>query len=266
MFDANLCFSMSHRNIYDYQVDYHTHDCYEIVYYVDGTGVSKISETEYPYGSHTFCIIKPNTKHCEWTTSVVNLMYLGFNYDEQLGPLPNCLLKDDERHTVYKLMTRIQAELQGQKLHYDTMLPLLQMELVVTLLRLISNAPNVAKKSRDCMSYVTNFINSNFMNPIELEELSKSIGYSYHHFRHIFKEFYGISPKQYILNVRINHAKLLLQQGDLSVNEIARMCGFESASQFIATFKKNIGQTPLNYKHAAANFEERAQYYAKEEE
>lgn len=260
MFEANLCFSMRHYNVSDYRVEKHTHDCYEIVYYIDGTGVSSIDGVEYAYSDHTFCIIKPNTKHRDWTSSVVNLMYLGFDYDDQLGALPNCLLEDDGSRTVYRLMTRIQAELREQKPHYDQMLSFLQRELVVTLLRLTSNAPNLAKKSRDCMNYVANFINANYGGSIQLEEISRSIGYSYDHFRHIFKDFYGISPKQYILDVRITHAKLLLQKGNLSVKEIARMCGFKSTSQFIAVFKKSIGQSPLTYKHAAENFEERAKY------
>lgn len=260
MFDANLCFSMSHQDLIDYHVDSHTHDCYEIVYYIDGTGVSKIREKEYDYSGHTFCIIPPNTMHSEWTTSEANLLYIGFNYDGQLGVLPSGLFEDDEDHIIYDILVKMQRELHDQGLHYDEMLAFLQRLLVVSLLRWTDKTMIVSKRSRDCMDYVFNFINSNFGAPICLENLSDSIGYSYHHFRHIFKDTYGVSPKQYILNVRMTHAKLFLQQGDLSVKAVAQMCGFKSVSQFIAAFKKHTGLSPLSYKRAAKNFEERAQY------
>ena len=109
MFDANLCFSMSHQDLVDYHVDNHTHDCYEIVYYIDGTGVTKINGEEYEYSNHTFCIIPPNTLHSEWTTSEVNLLYIGFNYDGQLGRLSSGLFQYDEDNTIYAMMVKIQG-------------------------------------------------------------------------------------------------------------------------------------------------------------
>ena len=260
MFDANLCFSMSHQDLIDYHVDNHTHDCYEIVYYIDGTGVTKIDGKEYDYSDHTFCIIPPNAIHSEWTTSEVNLLYIGFNYDGQLGRLPSGLFQDDEHKTIYDILVKMQSELRDQNLHYDVMLSYMQKLLVVNLLGWTDKEALVPKKSGECMDYVVNFINSNFGAPIGLEDLSDSIGYSYHHFRHIFKDTYGISPKQYILNVRMTHAKLFLQKGEFSVKDVAMMCGFKSTSQFIAAFKKQTGLSPLAYKQSAKNFEERAHY------
>lgn len=260
MFDANLCFSMSHQDLIDYHVDNHTHDCYEIVYYIDGTGVTKIDGKEYDYSDNTFCIIPPNAIHSEWTTAEVNLLYIGFNYDGQLGRLPSGLFQDDEHKTIYDILVKMQSELRDQNLHYDVMLSYMQKLLVVNLLRWTDKEALVPKKSRECMDYVVNFINSNFGAPIGLEDLSDSIGYSYHHFRHIFKDTYGISPKQYILNVRMTHAKLFLQKGEFSVKDVAMMCGFKSTSQFIAAFKKQTGLSPLAYKQSAKNFEERAHY------
>lgn len=192
--------------------------------------------------------------------NVGHLLYIGFNYDGQLGRLPSGLFQDDEHKTIYDILVKMQSELRDQNLHYDVMLSYMQKLLVVNLLRWTDKEALVPKKSRECMDYVVNFINSNFGAPIGLEDLSDSIGYSYHHFRHIFKDTYGISPKQYILNVRMTHAKLFLQKGEFSVKDVAMMCGFKSTSQFIAAFKKQTGLSPLAYKQSAKNFEERAHY------
>ena len=56
------------------------------------------------------------------------------------------------------------------------------------------------------------------------------------------------------------HAKLFLQKEDLSVKDVALMCGFKSTSQFIAAFKKQTGLSPLAYKQSTKKFEERACY------
>lgn len=259
MFDANLCFSMNHHNVVDYFVDYHTHDCYEIVYYISGTGVSKIRDTEYEYNDYSFCVIPPNTEHSEWTAQS-DLMYVGFNYDGKMGELPLGLMQDDEKRTIYNILTEIQHELSTQNICYKEMLNLLQKQLIVALLRQSQGATGTMKKKRECLEYAVNFIDSNYGTQICLENLANSVGYSYHHFRHMFRSTYEISPKQYILNVRMTHAKLFLQQEELSVKEIAQMCGFRNTSQFISTFKKHTGLSPLAYRSATANFEERAQY------
>ncbi len=260
MADASLCFSMSHSNISDYRVDLHTHDCYELVYYIDGTGVSKVEDTEYPYSDHTFCLIPPQIRHCDWTTSTVNLMYIGFNYNDRLGtPLPRGLLVDEDR-SVYRLTAKIQKELKTRNLYYQDLLTALLEELIITVLRRSNAASDTEKDILRSMQYVTNFIHSNIGASISLEDLAQSIGYSYHYFRHIFKSIYGVSPKQYILEARITQAKLLLQQEDLSVKTIAQNCGFGNASQFSAAFRQHTGKSPLEYKRSALRFEERAKY------
>jgi AraC-like DNA-binding protein len=53
---------------------------------------------------------------------------------------------------------------------------------------------------------------------------------------------------EYILQLRLNKAKSLLQEGKKSIEEIANLCGFSSANYFGLIFKKAVGLSPLNYK------------------
>jgi hypothetical protein len=64
----------------------------------------------------------------------------------------------------------------------------------------------------------------------------------------LFKESVGISPKQYVLTLRIQKAKQMLSEGRERVQSIADRCGFESGAHFSRTFKKHVGMTPAQYR------------------
>ena len=66
----------------------------------------------------------------------------------------------------------------------------------------------------------------------------------------IFREEYGMLILNYISSMRINHAKKLLKESKLTINEIAQSTGFLSGNVFIKTFKKHTGVTPGKYRTA----------------
>ena len=67
------------------------------------------------------------------------------------------------------------------------------------------------------------------------------------YFRRLFKSTYGISPKQYITELRIRQAKQLLAEHTASVSAISERCGFSSVYHFCRAFKLATGQTPTEY-------------------
>ncbi len=64
----------------------------------------------------------------------------------------------------------------------------------------------------------------------------------------LYKQFFGVTPKKDLQNIRIEHAKQLLRQGSLSVKEIAGQIGYENEYYFIRKFKEQTGMTPGKYK------------------
>jgi AraC-like DNA-binding protein len=81
-----------------------------------------------------------------------------------------------------------------------------------------------------------------------LEEFAKenNIGYSW--FRRMFKNYTGLSPRQYCLQLKIMRAKELLLSTDLSVKEISYEMGFESIHYFSRMFKKKTGINPTKFR------------------
>ncbi len=68
------------------------------------------------------------------------------------------------------------------------------------------------------------------------------------YFRKLFKANLGISPKQFLLTLRLQKAKLLLAEGIQKVSAIACACGFENSAHFCRTFKEQVGMTPSDYR------------------
>lgn len=68
------------------------------------------------------------------------------------------------------------------------------------------------------------------------------------YFRKTFKKKYGVSPKKYILNLRITKAKELLGEGMCAVGRVAELCGFSSTYHFSRSFKEITGRVPSDYK------------------
>lgn len=67
------------------------------------------------------------------------------------------------------------------------------------------------------------------------------------HFRKLFKENFDKSPKQYILDMRIQKAKQLLSDGMFKISAISRECGFSDQYHFSRIFKQKTGMTPTEY-------------------
>jgi len=70
------------------------------------------------------------------------------------------------------------------------------------------------------------------------------------HFSRIFKRTTGMSPAQFILGIRIDRAKELLDFTDKTIADIAEATGFQEQNYFARTFKKVTGLTPTQYRHA----------------
>jgi AraC family transcriptional regulator len=91
---------------------------------------------------------------------------------------------------------------------------------------------------------VIEFIRTQLHQPLTLHELASIAGVSPHHFATVFKQTTGVSPHQYILQIRIEHAKILLLKDELPLSEIASHLGFVDQSHFTRAFKHQVGMTP----------------------
>ena len=81
-----------------------------------------------------------------------------------------------------------------------------------------------------------------------IQEYLEQSGLSYAHQCRVFKQCYGISPLQYVTELRMTRIKNLLRDTDYPVSRIADMAGFESLGYFSRCFKNNAGVSPRAYR------------------
>lgn len=241
-------FKLFYHTIRERQEDipYHSHQCYELVYYLRGKGLSTLGKTEYAYQPGQFAIIRPHTVHDERHQEDTEVIFVGFSFLEALSDLTEGIFTDFPGQPILALLKRMAMEMQQQHRYYMAMLNALVNELLVLLARIDSLTSPEQQVYK--IQYAQAFIDENFSQKIDFTSLSKQSGYSYDRFRHLFKERVGRSPTNYILLKRIQHARTLLSDTKLTNAYIALECGFSNDAQFCSLFKRETGVTPGEYR------------------
>ncbi len=97
------------------------------------------------------------------------------------------------------------------------------------------------------IKHAKEYLLKNIDTPPGIKALAKSAGLNEHQLKAGFKEIYGNTVFGYLLDHKLDHARVLLDTGKLKVNEVAFQIGYTNPSHFIAAFKKKFGITPKKY-------------------
>ncbi len=108
----------------------------------------------------------------------------------------------------------------------------------------VKKNPSVSNLMRNSCEY----IKSHLGEPISIEELAKRTGYTEYYFSHKFKKEIGCSVNDYILNEKIERAKLLLSGTTESIQSISDNLAFSNRSYFYTCFQKITGMSPTEYR------------------
>jgi AraC family transcriptional regulator len=101
------------------------------------------------------------------------------------------------------------------------------------------------------INIVTEHMNNNLTEPLDIEKLAKIAGFSPYHFHRIFTAIMGESIICYLRRIRLEKAAVLLNtKKNLSILDIALECGFSGAAVFDRRFKSYFGQSPSEFKAA----------------
>ncbi|MBB3112306.1 AraC-like DNA-binding protein [Paenibacillus phyllosphaerae] len=92
------------------------------------------------------------------------------------------------------------------------------------------------------------YMDIHYAEGITIEHVAASVGIDRSHFTKTFRKRYEIPPMQYMLQLRMNEAQLLLTRTDYKLADIARSVGYPDLFSFSKAFKKRIGMPPQDYR------------------
>lgn len=104
-------------------------------------------------------------------------------------------------------------------------------------------------KEETSIEKAINYMHQNFENKITVKKLANVCNMSESYFIKCFKEETGKSPIEYLINIRLNKARKLLRDSNLSITEISLKCGFYSNSHFSSCFLRKNKITPSKYRN-----------------
>lgn len=99
---------------------------------------------------------------------------------------------------------------------------------------------------------VLRFMHENFRSDISMSQLSEIMGVTPQHFCRIFRKTMNVRPNEFLTRIRLDEAKRLLNEKDVSVSEAAERSGFRDAGYFSTVFRKHEGISPAQYRRSAA--------------
>ncbi|PLT43641.1 Transcriptional regulator, AraC family [Paenibacillus pasadenensis] len=232
-------------------VGMHQHGCCELVYYASGSGTTRIHDVAYRYGPGSFAVIRPGTPHDEKRAADTSVVCVGFQLPDRQLPAPQeGLYQDAPERPLGRRLEGMLDELAGKRAHYALQLDLELSSLLIQLVRKQRDPAAAVADSGHWLAFALHYIDEHYREPIRLEQLAAMSGYSYHHFRHCFKQRFAVPPLAYVLGKRLDEARRLLLHADLSVLEIALHCGFSSDAQLCAMFKRRFGMTPGQFRRS----------------
>ncbi len=261
-FDALNPFSLSvsYHNPHTFSIEdeshSHIHDTYEIYLNLSGNVSFMVENHTYeisrgnliitrPFEYH-HCIFHDNLKHehyCLHFSDNGNNMYLKPFLDREKGTNNHIILSAD---TTKSIVNHFETLLKAggdnpfdDYFHFFSILQLIRDNRVVPQVDAIDNLPPQLKSALDIIA-------SRYNEHMTVTSLAEEIYISINTLERYFKNYLHISPNEYIKRKRLSSALSMLKD-DITVSQVASLCGFSDTSNFIQIFKKSFGKTPYKY-------------------
>lgn len=232
-----------------YHINRGSTDLVVLEYIVSGTGTLRIGKREFNPGAGDTYIIPTMTPHRYWSSSSNPWVKLWFNMHGSLVPrlLEEYGLKNKQVICgVPEMENRFREGLRKASASCCS-----QHDLVLIVHSLIASLAEVSggqPVSREALC-LKQFLDSRINGTVSLEEVAKQIHRSVPQSLRIFKKAWGISPYRYLIERKMQVARLMLENTLKPVNEIAGELGFKSEFHFSNLFKRKIGKSPRNFRN-----------------
>ena len=244
----------------DWHSTLHTHPFTELFYVVDGKGEFNIQGQRFPVKANDFVIINPQVEHTELSSPDEPLEYIvlgirGLSFSnltpvsEGGHPFSFFNLRDEQKDILRYLNAMVQ-EATSQQMSYELVCHNLLEILLIKILRHQHFDLEVGKQSKATkdISFIKHYLETYYHESIQLEDLASMTHLSRFYISHSFKKEIGMSPMEYLIDIRIKESKILLRTTNYSISQVADIVGFTTPTYFSKQFRKSKGISPTDYR------------------
>jgi len=195
----------------------------------------------------TVLVVPPKTSHTEKSIASVDIIWILFygNFLDEKALQTYVSVKNKELASMIErlwIFTEIEEANTGPEI--DAKIT----EIVARFFRIqpISHNPQTS----DITEMAIKYLHAHMSEKISIPDVAKKMGCSQTYFRRLFKMRTGRSSLEYLLRLRLQHAKSLLKQTNIPIAEIAHSIGYEDAFYFSRVFKKACGISPSHFRNS----------------
>lgn len=280
--ELTMTLSYADHKLRSYPV--HDHNFAELVIITEGEGIQFVNNIEYPISAGDVFVIQGEQTHgykylnnaFHWNVAFDTATALSGHdslrqipgyialftlepYKRGSEPFKNRLKLDaGGLNWVSALVQRMHDEQEGKRPGWREMCRSLLAELVIFLSRKYEGIPVTQQDDAriQAIGRIISLMEERKAEELTLPFLAAKANMSVNTFLRVFKAMTGSSPVDYLIGIRIQAAKKLLQDTRMSVGEIAMECGFQDSNYFTRRFRKATVISPLGYRRRKINCHE----------
>lgn len=237
----------------------HHHETYQILYVLEDEGEVRIDDESFSFNPDHVAFIRPYCKHSILAHSKLAILVLEFDPTVLDSDIHQELLREYLNQSKLIKVNQFAAmeirQLLRKMLYQQSLgdsincigLRVYLLEILYLLCYSLQDSKitdaNTLRADR-----LKKYIDTNYYNVMNAGDISSKLGVSIRHVNTIFKDQYGMTPLQYLTEVRLETAKKLLLETDKDIISICFEVGFESLSTFYRTFQKFTHVSPNKYR------------------
>lgn len=225
----------------------------------DGEGEIVVNNIKYHLVPGNIYLMPAETKQSFYHISDNFVTKYWFHFSAKLGNMnlfnlvhPRfCIKLDDDGEHIKNLFIRLIDLTNQEETVYNTVaIKGLILEIISFYLKMDSKLPNDGTQQYETdFRNVLQYIEKNMEKKLTINELADVMHLHPNYFIRYFKSFFGSSPIKFINNMRMNRAKQLLSEENMSISQISKSVGIGDIFYFSKLFKKYNGFAPTEYKH-----------------
>lgn len=238
-----------------YQSGREKNSFYELIYVDHGEMDVTVDDETYHMQKYDLMLYHPGQKHSLETTEDSSCSYMSIAFTMDTGIKGN--LKNRVFHTrkdLYQTLTRFMKAIQ-EDTPLNMELAMLHLKEVLILLYQFDGEEKPAGQETTLQSHYDDtmlneilvFIHNNVYASYTVEDLCQKFSISRSSLQALFRANLGMTPKQYISELKLNEAKKLISQHEHTISQVSDLLGFTSIHYFSRRFKSYFGIAPSEY-------------------